>query len=235
MAAILTTANFRPESTAEPCRQLELSLTQADDVDLAAAIDRYTRRVDDLANDQFEAIATDVMELDVWIWSDSLPLPKRTTAITTVKTRDFAGNLTTQASSGVYRLNSSLSVAGDRPTGDFDSVELLPSALGGAGLAVVVGSPFTWPYGAQAVQVTGVTGWTVPHPDAQRAVALLVWNHFTTSNAALRRARSASAGGEQIVFMADGRNPYNDKIASSGLPEVDEIVAELYRDNFAGV
>jgi hypothetical protein len=232
MAPLLTPADFRPESTAEPCRQLALALAQADDADLTASIARMTRRVDDLANDQFEQIAADTMELDVWVCSSSVPLTKRTTSIASVNTRDYAGNLTLQASSSVYRLNSSLSSGGDRAVGDFDSLEILGLGLGIAG---VTGSQYEWPYGPQTVQVIGATGWTVPHPDALRAVALLVWNHFTTLNADLRRAKSASAGDTSIVFVPDGRNPYNDKVASSGLPEVDEIVAELYRDNFAGL
>jgi hypothetical protein len=99
----------------------------------------------------------------------------------------------------------------------------------------VPGNPYVWPIGPKTVQVIGVTGWTVPPPDARRGVALLVWDHFMALNGDLRRAKSSTANGQQIVFVADGRNPYNDRIPSAGIPEVDEIVSGLYRDNFTPV
>jgi hypothetical protein len=166
-------ADFRANSLAEFCVGLALTTDEADDTKLAAAIARHSARVDDLTNDHFETAAALTFELNGWGLS-SLPLPMRCTAITTVKTRNYAGTLTTQAAT-TYRLNSSLNSAGSVALSDTpDLLELIP----GQYLTGLNSWEATdcWPWGAQSVQVVGTFGWTVTPAEIKEAVALMVWH-----------------------------------------------------------
>jgi len=226
VAPLLVPADFRPDgNVAEPVIGFTLTQAQANDPDLTASIARLTRRLEDLTGDRFVQSVGEVVELDVMVDSDSLYLPYRTTAVSTVKTRDAQGVLTTQSASA-YRLNTSLDSTGSRRLGTWDSLDLVPY---GSGLAATYSSWY-WPRGTQTVQVTGTFGWTVAPPDIVRALAQLCWDHYMTKRGDLGRASSVNMAGETLTFFRAGENPYNARVASVGIPEVDQVVAEYARD-----
>lgn len=223
--AILTAANFRPQTTDEACIGRELTAQQAEDGDLDATIARMTARIQDLTNDDFSD-AVETFELDVWVYSESLMLPKRCTSVTTVKTRDAQGVLTTQSgfSPPSYRLRSSLDAAGAVRLGDFDHLDLVSY---GPGLLNSADGSYCWPVGPQTVQVVGHFGWLVVPSDLKRALAHLVWDHYRAQRGDLGRVRQVSAAGIAETFSEDP--------AMTGIREVDQVLLDYRRDVFLGV
>jgi hypothetical protein len=92
--AYITFADFRSATVAEYCQGLTLTTTEASDTNLPIAIARFSQRFDDFTNDHFES-ASLTLELD-GEGEGRIYLPKRCTAVSTVKIRDENGTLTTQ-------------------------------------------------------------------------------------------------------------------------------------------
>lgn len=216
--AYLVAANFREGSVTWYTAGLTLTTEQASDANLTAAIASYSLQLDDWTNDHFETEASTTVEL-AGDGTDRLVLPKRFTAITTVKTRDANGTLTLQSATA-YRFTSSLESSGSRRRSK-DALDTLDVVPGGPGLSGVSEGSFVWPCGPQTVQVIGTSGWTTTPERVKRAVALLVWDHFAPRGDSVYRAQRWQT--EQASYDASISEP-------SGLPEVDKIVADLKRD-----
>jgi hypothetical protein len=218
--AYLVFGDVRPDSAAEFASQLTLSESDVgDDAAITSAIARMSQRIDDVTNDHFES-ETVTLELD-GDGTDRLMLPKRCTAVTTIKTRDSAAVLTTQAAT-VYRLHSSLYSTGSKrlEQGGLDWVDIVPLS---AGLSLSLEGPWAWPCGPQTVQVVGTFGWTTTPGDIKRLTALLVYDHFKPIRSDLRRTDQFTTPGGERVLMAD-TDPF-------GIPEADDIVASYRRVN----
>lgn len=188
-----------------------------------------TRRIYDLTGDEFES-TTQTLELNVFVQSDLLLLPKRCTSITTVKTRFWDGTLTTQLTS-VYRLRSSLDATGSIRQDNYDCIAIIPYS---GGLSAVLPGPggtysvYQWPYGVQTVQVTGAFGWLVTPFDIKRALANLVWDHYKQQRGDLGRARQANINGQQLTFVPDTPG-------ETGIVEVDQVLRDYQYDTLIGV
>lgn len=215
--AYLVASAFRDATKAWYTAGITLSEEEAPTADITSAIDNFSKAFDDWTNDHYESESSTV-ELD-GDGSARLLLPKRFTALTTVKTRDSAGTLTLQSSS-VYRLISSLESTGSRRRSK-DALDFLEVIPYGTGLSATVEGPYVWPCGPQTVQVIGTSGWTTTPERVKRAVALLVYNHFRPrGDSVMRATRWQTEGGA-----------YERELDSvSGLPEVDDIIADLRRD-----
>src|SRR5678815_2234573 len=107
----LAIADFRLGTLAEFCYGLDLTVTEAPDAVLNATIASQSLRIDSLTNDHYESESL-TLNLDVASTSDRVYLPKRVRSLSQVNTRNFAGTLTTEATT-VYRMHSSLTAAGD--------------------------------------------------------------------------------------------------------------------------
>lgn len=214
--ALLTYSSFRSETLAEPCQGLALTADEAGNTNLTSAIARLTARIEEWCNDTFES-ETATFELD-GDGTRRLDLPKRCTAITTVKLRNAAGTLGSAQTSTVYRLHSSLYSSGSKKNGEMDWLDIVPD---GAGLAGSTYSAYLWPPGAQTVQVAGTFGWTTAPADIKRALALLVWDHFKGRRGDLARAEVVSTSEQTVRYT-----PTDPAVGLfSGVPEVDAIVA----------
>ena len=215
--AYLVAADFRGGSSAWYTSGLTLSDTEAPTAQLTSAIAAYSLQFDDWCNDHFESESL-TLELN-GDGSDKLILPKRCTAVTTVKTRDANGALTTQSSS-VYRLTSSLENTGSRRRSKdaMDTLDIIPLS---SGLSATLDGPYAWPCGPQTVQVIGSFGWTTTPERVKRAVALLVYDHFRKKGDSLYRVARWTQQGES--FDRSLTTP-------SGIQDVDDIIADLKRD-----
>jgi hypothetical protein len=215
--AYLTAAAFRAGSLAWYTAGLVLSDSEAPTADITSAITNFSAQFDDWTNDHYES-ETLTLELD-GDGTGRLVLPKRCTSVTTLKTRDPNGTLTTQSATA-YRLVSSLESTGTRrrSTSAMDYVDVVSM---GPGLASVTEGSYVFPCGSQTVQVAGAFGWLTTPERAKRAVAMLVYDHFKRRGDSLYRAQRWQTEG--AAYDASLTTP-------SGLPEVDEIVADLRRD-----
>jgi hypothetical protein len=210
-------ANFRTATLAEYCAGLALTPDEADDAKLTLTIARMVDRIESLCDDEFVSAAGRTYELR-GSGTSQLALPARCTAVTTVKTRDYNGNLTTQAATA-YRLVSTLDTAGaTRVSGVvYDYLEIPPNQhLTG----VVLDTGWTWPVGAETVQVVGTFGWTVTPPDINRAVALLTHDAVKSRNPSNRKAT--------IYDTVDTRYE-QDVVGPTADPDVNRIVADFTR------
>lgn len=213
--AYIAAADFREATPAEYCSGLALTTAEASDATLGSAIARLSQRFDDLTSDHFES-ETLTLELD-GDGTTRILLPRRCTALTTVKTRDQAGTLTLQASTA-YRLHSSLDSTGSkRIYGSLDWIDLVPLS---GGLVSTVDGPYGWPCGPQTVQVVGTFGWTTCPTDVKRAVALMVYDHFKPISDQTRRAEG---------WVINGIS-YTRSVTGTGLPEVDAVIDDYRRD-----
>lgn len=146
-----------------------LTLSEGDLTNLDAIILGVTDRVEQMLCDDFEPPSPDNDEI-VEVNSSGgyrLYTPRRVRSLTTVKTRDWGGALTTQASTA-YRLRSSLNAAGTAMTekgSKLDWLEALPGLSTGC-----------WPDGTNSVQLTGKFGWAAVPFDVKRLVALLTYD-----------------------------------------------------------
>ncbi len=216
--AYVTVANLRPDTAAEYAQGVTLTAAEASDARLTAAIAAISERLDRLTNDHFETQTGVTLEVDVTDHTGRLALPRRTTAVTTVKTRDELGVLTTQAST-TYRFRSSLDAAGATRIGESDYLDIIPE---GVGLTLTPWA-WSWPYGTQTVQVLGTFGWTVTPRDIKRAVAVLAFDHFKEQRGDLGRAVRYTTGEIAVErSVPDADHP-------TGLLEVDAIVTDYHR------
>lgn len=94
-------------------------------------------------------------------------VPRRIRSITTLKTRDLNGVLTTETAAA-YRVTQSATGA-DFTGNVYDYVDIV------SGQSLTTGS---WPYGAQTVQLTGKFGWASTPTDIKRLTALLVYDYI---------------------------------------------------------
>ena len=213
-------ADFRTATLAEYCQGLALTTAEASDAILTATIARMVARVESLCDDEFVSTAGRTYDLR-GSGTSQLALPARCTAVTTVKTRDYLGNLTTQAATA-YRLVSSLDAAGaTRITGwAYDYLELPPfQHLTG----VVLDSGYWWPLGAETVQVVGTFGWTVTPADIKRAVALLTYDAVKAQAANLRRATQLQTADAVYTYTP------TDPLRPTGIDEADDIIRDYNR------
>ena len=204
-------ADFREATLAEYCRGLDLDSVEAPADEVDAAITRVSIRIDEWTNDHFETEAT-TYELD-GTGTPKLYLPKRTQSVTTVKTRDSAGTLTTEAST-LWRLRSSL-VSGGGTIHDvdgYDFLEVIPAQSLSTGAV--------WPFGPQTVQVAGTFCVSTVPGDIKRAVALLTYHNFKPLREDLRMASRWHTA--EVTVEAAVTEP-------SGIPEVDSILAQYQR------
>lgn len=207
--------DFRTASIAEYCEQIDLTIEEADDTRLAAAIARLSQRVDDATNDHF---SSETLTLDLnGGGSPRLYLPQRCTAVTTLSTRNVQGALTTQASTS-FRLHSSLDATGVARLGEYDWIDAI---VWGPGLTGVYYA-WSFDYGEQTVRVTGTFGWMTTPADIKRAVALLVYDHFKPIRQDLRRANRMATADASYDFA---------QTEPTGIPEVDGIIAQYRRES----
>lgn len=219
MAAYPVFGDFRAPA-AEFAKGLELTVTEAPDATLTSAIARMVSRLQALTDDEFISSAGRTYELR-GSGTSQLALPARCTAVTTVKTRDYLGNLTTQAATA-YRLVSSLDAAGATRVASWDYLEIPPYQH----LTGVVGDTgYWWPLGSVTVQVVGTFGWTVTPADINRAVALLTFDALKAQGSDLRRATT--------LETADARYTYdpNDTEHPTGVTEADDIIRNYRRSS----
>ena len=229
---------MRPDTVAEFAFGLDLETTLVPlDATITSAITRMTARFEDLVNDSFSTATTQTLELN-GSGTSRLIIPKRTTAVTAVKTRDYAGTLTTQAST-VWRFTSSLDAAGAKRVGGWDYIDVVPGQyLTGlydpyAQYSTInyteLTWPSVWPQGPQMVQVVGTTGWTTCPDDVKRAIALLVSDHFHAPSGSYRRASEWTDGTTRVLGApVDEDHPF-------GMPEVDQIFREYRRESRLGI
>jgi hypothetical protein len=215
--SILVPADFRAASFDPACSGLLLTDDEANDVRLTEEIGTVTQRINELTDDIFEKQAGLTLEHDVYEYSRRLYLLQRFTAVTTVKTRDRAGTLTTQGATQ-WRLRSSLDAAGAAKQYDVDFLEIIPLSSGLSGPDIF--SPWVWPYGTQTVQVTGDYGWTVTPGDVKRACAMIVWDTFKREAGDVRRASRWARGDLTVERAAD---------TMTGMPEADELIKPYIR------
>lgn len=212
--AYLTATDFRANSKKWYTAQLVLSEEEAPTADITSAIASMSLQFDEWTHDHYE---TESLTLELnGDGTGTLLLPKRCTAVTTVKTRDPNGTLTTQSATA-YRLVSSLDSAGARRRSK-EALDLIEVVDLGPGLSSVNDGTYVWPCGPQTVQVAGSFGWTTVPDRVKRAVALMVYDQFRGKGDSLHRAGSWSTDGAD--YNAATTTP-------SGLPEVDGIIAEL--------
>lgn len=162
---------------------LVLGVEEASDADLDSVIALVATRIELATGDRFDPPVPDNDEaLDcAGSGTTRLYVPRRVRSITTLKTRDTAGTLTTQAS-GSYRLHSSLNAAGTAMAdgAHLDWLDVL--------LPLTVGS--VWPSGAATVQITGKFGWAAVPDDIKRLTALLVYDAVKARDDPLSRISS---------------------------------------------
>lgn len=216
-------ADFRAASQAEYASGILITDDEAEDTRLTAAIARLTQRFNDYTNDVFESESL-TLELD-GDGSDRLMLPKRCTAVSTVKLRDEDGTLGSSQTSTVYRLHSSLYSTGSKRQGEYDWLHIVPL---GAGLSNSLDGAFAWPCGPQTVQVVGTFGWTTTPGDVKRAVALMVYDHFKSTRPDIRAAESVQQ--QDVIVRYASPDPANG--IWTGIQEVDLIIGAYRRDSY---
>lgn len=222
-------ADFRTATIAEYAHDIPLSTTEVSNANtealLGATIARMVERFEELTNDRF---ISETLTLDIdGSGHRKLVLPKRCTGITTLSLRQDSGSYVAQSASNTYQLHSSLYASGAKRIGDVDWVEVLPHGDGLVSLPTG-GHPFYWPRGQYAVRIAGTWGWTTTPADVKRAIALLVYDHYKPIRDDLRRAEGYRTQDADIRLVpVDG--------TSTGLPEVDRIVAEYRREDYIGV
>ena len=232
--AYITAANLRPDTLAEFAWGLGIDTTTVPlDATITSAITRISTQFDDWCNDHFSTV-TETLELN-GSGTSRLLLPKRCTAVTTVKTRDYAGTLTTQATT-VWRFTSSLDSTGATRIGGWDYIDVVPGqyltglydpyAQYSSVNYTELTWPSVWPMGPQMVQVAVTSGWTVTPSPVQKAIAILVNDHFNPPRGDLRRADRWQTAD---VSVSVGRSE------PSGLKDVDDIIAEYKRDSRLGI
>jgi hypothetical protein len=211
----LAFADFRTATLNEACAGLSLTVAEASDATVTSAIADLSARLDAWTDDHYESLST-TLTIDAPYCSPRLYLPKRCTAISSVRTKDYAGVQTNQAAS-VYRLHTSLDPAGAVRIGDVDWLQITPLS---AGLTLVT-DPFEWPTGVGTVDVAGIFGWTVTPGDIKRALALMVYYRLKPLRADLRLAESVASADSQVRYG---------QTSPSGIPEADEIISDYKRD-----
>lgn len=225
--AYIAPADLRTATLAEYAAGLALSTTEVSSAStealLTATIARVSQLFNDFTNDVFESESL-TLELD-GDGTSRLMLPKRTTAVTTVKLRDEDGTLGSAQTSTVYRLHSSLYSSGSKRSGEYDWIDIVPL---GAGLSNGLEGPYAWPCGPQTVQVVGTYGWTTTPAQVKRAIALMVYDHWKPSRPDIRAAESVS--NNNVIVRYALPDPEND--IWTGISEVDGIIKQYRRDGY---
>jgi hypothetical protein len=221
--AYLAPGAFRTDSLDEACKGL--ALDEPGDAALTAAIARLSQRIDDWTYDHFETETAATVNLSGGGGS-RLYLPKRCRAVTTVKLRDVSGTLGAAVTSTAYRLRSSLTSTGDaRVDGsNLDWIEIVPYGVG-IGMSSWGSSPWGWPRDANAIEVVGDFGWLVTPGDIQRALAMLVWDHFKGQRPSLYATESVQTD----TFVERFPRPDSSTGVFSGMALVDGIIANYRR------
>jgi hypothetical protein len=217
---ILTPTDFRLESLHEACVGYDLTDDVAESSQLEDAIARLTERLDDYTNDHFEP---ETLTLDlVSDGTTRLVLPRRFTAITSVKFYDDAGTLGIAQAAASYRLHSSLIAGSKRLSKDaLDWISTVPYSVGFTG-GPTGSSAYRWP---TDVQVVGTAGWTTCPGDIKVALAQMVWDHFTAQAGQLGRASQLAANGETFQFLS-----FDPEAGSfTGLRDADAIIRNYRR------
>jgi hypothetical protein len=160
----IAAADFRERTVKAWCRGLTLDESDGLDAYIDIVIAEEAGQIELELEDDFDPPNPDNDEtiyVDGTIGS-RLYIPRRVRALTTVKTRDLVGTLTTVASTS-YLLNSSLNSTGTamRENRKRDWLDSL--------------SGTTWNY-AGGVQLVGKFGWAAVPADIKRLVALRVYD-----------------------------------------------------------
>ena len=181
--AYIAAADFRERTVKPYCSNLILGEADGLDAYIDLVITQVTTQVELELSDDFEPAGGDPDEtLDVdGTGRTRLYVPRRVRSLTTVKTRDALGALTTQAST-LWRLRKSLNAAGTAML-DGQRLDWLDVIDGKA--LVTVGS--IWPEGTQTVQLVGKFGWAAVPDDIKRLVALKVYDQIKSSTDPLSR------------------------------------------------
>lgn len=219
----LAPASFRTDSLDEACRGL--ALDDVPDAPLTAAIARLSQRIDDWCGDHFEAEAAYTL-VATGTGLGRLYLDKRCRAVTSVKIRQVDGTLSAAAATTAYRLRSSLNTAGTaRVNGS--NLDWLELVYGAAGLPATTWGygPYVWPCETNAIEIVGDFSWTAVPGDIQRALAMLVYDHFHDIRPALRAAESVQT--DTVVVRYVQPNPAAGLY--SGIPDVDGIIGDYRR------
>lgn len=216
---MLAAANFRDGTLIDATLGRAIPLEIIDDV-VDATIARMVDRFERWTNDQFTSTEDVTLTLTA-SRSDRIAIPRRCTAIDKLETVAFDGTVTEQ-DTGVYRLHSSLDDDGAERLDTYDYIELI---AGTAGLVNTV-NPSRFDPGTGTVLATGTFGWTVVPPDVAYAVALMVWDHCVQQRADLHRVTSRTTATESVQYAVT---------EPTGMPEVDEIIADFRRDSYLAV
>lgn len=218
--AYLTADDFRSATEIDATKQLTLTTAEAADAQLTAAIERLSQRIDLYTRDHFDPEVAQTINLDVRGVSRRLLVPKRVRSVTAVKLVDLDGGETAQDATD-YRVLSSLDDTGTAMLTQrkYDSLEVVLGQTLSDGYE-------TWPQGAGTVKVTGDFSWAGCPGDIQRALALMVFDHFKPINNNLRRAQRWGNG--EMFYVAG-------ETAPTGMPEVDEILNAYRRAEPIGV
>src|SRR5690242_9777346 len=170
MAPYILPADFHAATLAEWCVGIPLETADISDANLTTLIARMSAKFDFYTQDSYSKTAGDIIRVD-GSGSDTLYLPERCTALTTVETLNpDAITWTTQVST-VYEFVSSLDSAGAVRSQlcDIDHLTIHPPQM----LVNVYASGSIWPQGTHNVRITGDFGWTTTPGDVKRAIALM--------------------------------------------------------------
>lgn len=195
------------------CEGLTFGEEAGDTAYLTTVITQIQEQIENDLSDTFEPPTPDndiTLELDTH-GGRRLEIPRRVRSITTLKTRDLNGVLTTEASS-LWRLTQSATGA-DFSGNVFDRVDIVGGQMLSTGL---------WPYGSQTVQIVGKFGWATTPTDIKRLTALLVYDYLKPINQNLRHTEKLQTSEQSFIFV-------NPEAGTYGIPEADRIRSKYGR------
>lgn len=213
----ITAEDLRFASLAEWASGLALTDDEVETSRLTAKIARMEQEFDNMTNDHFasEAGVTITLQGD---GSQRLYLPRRCTAVTSLNIINYAGTPTLQAAT-VYRLHSSLDAAGAERVsrGALDYIDILPyQFISGASFGLNYG----WPDESGSISIVGTFGWTTTPAKVKRAIGIMVYAEVKDQ---------ADILGHVTQWSSQG-NVYQRSVGPTGVPRIDEIVAEYTYD-----
>jgi hypothetical protein len=191
--AYVAAADFRERTIKPWTANLTLDENEGTDAYIDLLITQMTTQVElDLADD-FEPPTPDNDEIiTVYGYGTTrLYTPRRVRSLTTVETRwPWTTTYTTQATTA-YILRQSLNAAGTAMV-DGRTADWL-DALTGLSTGV-------WPYGADAVRLTGKFGWAAVPTDIKRLVALKVYDQVKAKSDPLSRIIERATGDGVVTY-----------------------------------
>lgn len=224
--------DLRQETLKSYAADIPIDRAQAGDAVLTAAIAELSEQFDRWTHDHFEP------ESAITVYEDgdgsrTLKTRKRIRAITEVATLALDGSWQVQLAS-VYRVESSLNASGIHASGDpdTDGIEILPAQWLANTYNMAGSWPWgnVWPLGTQNVRLKGDFSWATTPDRVKRAVAMLTWARFQYGNPDIRRAVAFTNIEGSVGGSGMGAQSQIAPSEPSGIPIVDEIIADYCRD-----